>query len=80
MIGADDVVRLALADLNQDSRGYSFRLTSGPTKKPRDWTVGFEAVAADGHVVGGPIILVVDEQSGAVRSLHEAIFAGWRSS
>jgi hypothetical protein len=80
MISADDVVRLALADLNQDSRGYSFRLFGRATKDTRDWTVAFEAVAAHGHVVGGPIILVVDEESGAVRSLAEAISAGWRSS
>jgi hypothetical protein len=54
----------------------NFRLANGPTKKPRDWTIGFEAVAADGHVVGGPIIVVMDEETGAVRSLHEAIGAG----
>jgi methionine-rich copper-binding protein CopC len=81
MIGADDVVRLAVAHFKKDIRGYyTCRLCITPRKKLRDWTVGFEAVAADGHVVGGPIILVVDEESGAVRSLHEAISAGWRSS
>lgn len=81
MIGADDVVRLAIAHFNQDTRGYyTYRLTGAPTKESRDWTVGFEAVAADGHVVGGPIIVVVDEESGVVRSLHAAISAGWRGS
>ena len=80
MIGAEDVFRLAVAHLNRDTRGYyTYRMFGAPTKLSRDWTVGFDAVATDGHVVGGPIILVVDEETGAVRSLHEAISAGWRS-
>ena len=79
MIDAEEVGRLATAHISRDKR-YSYRMFGQPVKEVRDWTVGFEAVAPDGHVVGGPIFLVVDEHTGAVRSLHAAIAAGWRST
>lgn len=77
MIYQTEAVQLALDYLERDSRGYTFKLVH--TKKhAHDWAVVFEAIAHGGYALDGPIVLLVDFESGAVRTLRDAIAAGWR--
>lgn len=77
MINEDEAVRLALAALERDSRGQSFRVFN-VVKGSRDWRVVVEVFDRSGRPVIGNIVLVVDGVSGTVRSLAGAIAEGWR--
>ena len=77
MIGQTEAAQLALDYLERDSRGYTFKLVR--TKEhAHDWAIVFEAIAPGGYALDGPIVLLVDLESGVVRTPHDAIAAGWR--
>lgn len=77
MIDRTEAARLALDYLERDSRGYTFKLVR-TNEHPDDWAIVFEVMAPSGYALDGPIVLLVDFESGVVRTLSEAIAAGWR--
>lgn len=73
MISEDEARVIAQDYLEQDARGFTFSFFPTPQRRPDDWVIGFDWGTGDGRVVDGPIIVLVDKQTGRVRSLAEDV-------
>ena len=73
MITEDEARTIALAHLERDSRGFTFRFASSKQKRPDDWTMVCDCITPQGSLLDGPIVMLVSKQTGRVRTLEEDI-------
>jgi hypothetical protein len=72
MISEDEARAIGQAYLEKNSAGYTFQFSPTPQTRPDDWTMVFDVITASGSVLDGPIIVVVDKQTGRARSFKDA--------
>jgi hypothetical protein len=73
MISEDEARVIAQGYLERGSPGFTFSFYPTPQKRSDDWSMVFDWGTGDGSVFDGPIIVLVDKQTGKARSLAEDI-------
>jgi hypothetical protein len=64
--------------LGRGNEAVVFKYAPTPQIDPDDWGVVFDRFTAEGNVLDGPIVVLVDKRTGRARTLDEAIAEGWR--
>ncbi len=73
MISEDGALIIAQSYLDHGSPGFTFSFFSTLQRESNDWSMAFEWGTGNESVFDGPIIVLVDKQTGRVRSLREDI-------
>lgn len=73
LISSDEARQLALNYVNSlDLKGFEYRLVSISYEKnwPNEWGVIFDVYTPEGSLMDGPLVLVVECDSGRVRGFE----------
>jgi|HubBroStandDraft_6_1064221.scaffolds.fasta_scaffold1263015_2 hypothetical protein len=78
MISEHEAQVIAQKFLDQRFTTLTFRFGPTPQRAPNDWGMVFDRITPEGSVLDGPIVVLVDKQTGRARTLEQAIEEGWR--
>jgi hypothetical protein len=76
VISEDEARAIAQKFLETSPSKFRFRFAPTPQIHANDWGMVFDCITPEGSVLDGPMVVLVDKQTGRARTLRQAIAEG----